>query len=500
MKKQCKTKRGRLRFKRKYKKISESKFIAENAFLGRYILELCKMKLTSMKLKKMRYTKFQKWLAINILVGATTHGYKFLAKMFPLPSISTLLRCLRNLKSNPGITAANAKMVRIKVHPTDIKDNQVFLLFDEMSVRSGVNFDRTSDSLVGFFDDGENRTSKLAKSSFCVMAVGIVRKWKYPLGFIFTDTVMKHDLITRVIQKSVKVMEDEGFNVLGFTTDQGSNFEKAFKMMGCTSDNPTVKFGEEHYFVYKDPPHLLKNARNFLERRNVHVPGVPGVASWNHIVTLHELDTKESLKLIPRVTHQHITGLKFSSRMKVKYAANVLSHSVASALNYLLDLGKLPSSASATSHYCQQINDIFDVLNSSSPRATNIFRRPYKTDGRSAIFLQEALDWLKLLKRNNSDRKQNFIDGFIQSINVVLLLSQKLKSMGIPYLSTRNLCQDPLELFFAKFGALTNFLLLMISFSVTVESVPLHWSKHLSLAIVKLNMNISRERSCSWMK
>jgi len=64
--------------------------------------------------------------------------------------------------------------------------------------------------------------------------------------------------------------------------------------------------------------------------------------------------------------------------------------------------------------------------------------------------LEKSKRWLQELKDCNSNRKSRFIDGFIQTINVVLRLSERLTEEGIPFLSTRNICQDPLELFFGK--------------------------------------------------
>ena len=55
------------------------------------------------------------------------------------------------------------------------------------------------------------------------------------------------------------------------------------------------------------------------------------------------------------------------------------------------------------------------------------------------------IDWLRKLQDRNKGRRCQFINGFIQSLHGLKILSRKLSYMGFPYL-----CQDPVELFFGK--------------------------------------------------
>ena len=102
------------------------------------------------------------------------------------------------------------------------------------------------------------------------------------------------------------------------------------------------------------------------------------------------MDKINSLKMIPKITTRHIGDLKFGKAMKVKLAVQVLSHSMSAALNEKLSRGQLESSAAATSCYCKKMNDIFDILNSSSPKDKVRFRRPLHLSSPSVEFLTEA--------------------------------------------------------------------------------------------------------------
>ena len=74
------------------------------------------------------------------------------------------------------------------------------------------------------------------------MAVGILKKWKYPLGYYFSSTVMTAATIEDVVKTSISVMDAKGFNILGVTADKGSNFEKAFKALGATTECPSFEY------------------------------------------------------------------------------------------------------------------------------------------------------------------------------------------------------------------------------------------------------------------
>ena len=427
------------------------------SILSPAVMELAKMDLMKKKMKRPSYSKYQKWLSVNFMVASTNSGYNSLSKMLPLPSVKTCTRKLKKFKSTPGISSNNSRLVRLKVPLTIKHGNYVFLLFDEMCLRTGLYFHQPSDTVYGFEDNGEDRSSNLVSSVLCVMAVGVVRKWKYPLGFYLTSKTMKAEFICNVIKTSIKAMEDEGFHVLGVTSDQGPNFERTFKLLGATEQTPKIHVNERSYFVYRDPPHLIKSARNYLLNGDVKIPQSRIIAKWAHLNELHAIDCKNSFKLAPKLTENHVCGLKRASKMKVKLATQTLSHTVSSALCLLVSNNLIDVSAAGTSEYCKTFNDIFDVMNSSSSADHVQFRKPIFPQSSSVNFLKESLIWLKELEEVNSTRRCHFIRGFRQNITVLLELNSTLNSLGVPFLSTRNICQDPLENFFGKIRQLSKF-------------------------------------------
>ncbi|KAF2355278.1 hypothetical protein FHG87_013961 [Trinorchestia longiramus] len=103
------------------------------------------------------------------------------------------------------------------------------------------------------------------------------------------------------------------------------------------------------------------------------------------------------------------------------------------------------------------MNDIFDVLNSVTSKCSVPLRKSISTNSYQYEFLRESVLWLQELQALNAKKQCSFINGWIQSINVILQLRQRLDEYYLPYLSTRNLCQDGLECFFGMIRFLQKF-------------------------------------------
>lgn len=97
--------------------------------------------------------------------------------------------------------------------------------------------------------------------------------------------------------------------------------------------------------------------------------------------------------------------------MKVKLAAQVLSNTCSAALDFGVAKKYLQSNCSATSSYCKHFNDIFDILNSTSPKDRVQLRRPFSRDSPIFEALKNEKTWLENLRLLNIDRRNSFIKG-----------------------------------------------------------------------------------------
>ena len=78
---------------------------------------------------------------------------------------------------------------------------------------------------------------------------------------------------------------------------------------------------------------------------------------WQHIAQVFYEDADNSLKLLPKLTYDHI-NLNAYSKMWVNLATQVLSASMAAVLR---SFG--PAEAAATATYCEMVHGFFDCLN-----------------------------------------------------------------------------------------------------------------------------------------
>lgn len=132
---------------------------------------------------------------------------------------------------------------------------------------------------------------------------------------------------------------------------------------------------------------------------------------WQHITQLFYQDIDSGLKLLPRLTFDHVNITPYSA-MRVSLAAQVLSSSVASVMREFS-----PPDTAATSELCQMMDYFFDCLNVRSPYEHERKRKPYLKPYTSVqderfIWLQSDFlgylrDWLQSVKERPGEFTKN---------------------------------------------------------------------------------------------
>ena len=192
-----------------------------------------------------------------------------------------------------------------------------------------------------------------------------------------------------------------------------------------------------------DAPHLIKNVRNNLKTSGFSVGSQ--VVSWNHIGQFHEQDCKLPIRVAPKLTKVHLQLPGFT-RMCVRLATQVLSHSVAKGICLISTLGALSPDAEATAEFCEMFNDLFDVFNSRTAKHNSRLGHAMHADSNHWQFLQKAENYIRQLVPAK-DRRQPCLEGWLQNINGLRKLFEHLPSMT---LRTYHLNQDCLENLFSQ--------------------------------------------------
>ena len=108
-------------------------------------------------------------------------------------------------------------------------------------------------------------------------------------------------------------------------------------------------------YCIMDNAHMVKLARNTLAKHAMKSKD-GGVISWSFIQALHHMQTQQGLRFANKLTAAHVDEWQ-RRKMKVKLAVQVLSNSVADALQFLLDQ-EHPSfvGAASTISFCRLMN------------------------------------------------------------------------------------------------------------------------------------------------
>lgn len=134
-------------------------------------------------------------------------------------------------------------------------------------------------------------------------------------------------------------------NVKVVICDQGSNNRSMLQNhIGVNVDKHYFMYNGKRILAMYDPPHLLKNIRNNLKSSG-YAFGEDKVA-WQYIVDFYNRDSKLPIRMAPKVSKKHI-DLSMFSKLSVKLAAHILSHSDAAGITTLVSLGAIPEKSNA---------------------------------------------------------------------------------------------------------------------------------------------------------
>lgn len=306
--------------------------------------------------KSHRFTADEKILALAIY-KQSPKTYRFLANIFTLPSKGTLNNFLKKVKFEPGINE-NIFLVLKKII-TKWKQSQkyVSLIWDEMSLMPNLSFNECNGCIEGFIDMGKGVRKEIADHGLLFMVTGIQKKFKFPLGYVFTGNGGASALqLKPIIENILEKLIDIGLTPIVTVCDQATANVKLVNMLIDQTNEHYIRNGINHtgsFFEVKnlqiypifDPPHLLKGIRNNFLTKNIRykIDNVTRTAKWDHIIKLYQSDngpnTIQGLRILPYLTDQHVYSDKIK-KMKVKYAAQIFSHRLASSLYLAARIGK----------------------------------------------------------------------------------------------------------------------------------------------------------------
>ena len=360
---------------------------------------------------------------------------------------------------------------------------------DEMKVQEDLVWDKHSGELIGYIDLGDPElncaTMKQGSSIASHILVFLVRCIVNPLKFTLANFATCNATSVQLFPlfwKSVAILEDKcKLKVMGVTSDGASSNRTIYKMqakMNPVENGDTITYrvfnhlaDEERYiYLMGDASHSIKTARNCL-----HHSGFEKQCSrlmfnngyyllWSHISQLFKEDLECGLRLVPKITPEHINLTPFSV-MNVKLAAQVLSTSVSVALQTFA-----PPEALETAKFCEMMDKYFDCLNVRNTTEAISKQKPFLNPYTSVhderfgwftnTFLQYFYDWRTSIESRPgmftaNDKAKMFIswqtfETLQMTIYSCIGLIKYLLNHEVKYVLSERFCQDPLENYFGR--------------------------------------------------
>ena len=196
---------------------------------------------------------------------------------------------------NPDILNRCALDMKIDEIP-DYKTN-VALLFDEMHIKYGLIFSRSSGKLIGFTELGDindelnefetrfnadtQHQPELATHVLTFMVRGLFTHFNYPIGY-FPSKGFDSDQLFPCVWEAVRILEVNNFKVRAFICDGASPNRRFYRLHKLPNEvNVSVDgvvywawnlfaVDERKIYFISDPPHLIKTLRNNFENSHSH--------------------------------------------------------------------------------------------------------------------------------------------------------------------------------------------------------------------------------------
>ena len=131
------------------------------------------------------------------------------------------------------------------------------IVFDAMSIKESLHFDKATDSIIGREDFGEHGKSlKLANHALVFMVKGLVKNWKMVLGYFFYSGGITTSKLQELFEASIKKVQEMGMKVIFTVCDQEGVHRSLFQTLGMSSENPSFEVNGEKVGYISSLMHL----------------------------------------------------------------------------------------------------------------------------------------------------------------------------------------------------------------------------------------------------
>ena len=395
-------------------------------------------------------------------------AYRLLRETFnnTLPCESTLYKWCSKLDAEPGFTEQSFQFIKKKVEEEKAKGKDLLfsLSFDEMKLMKNLQFN--GEKFVGCvdfgFECGDQSDGAEEATDVSVFMLNVLNSnWKLPLGYFFiksTTASQNENLVRICLQK----LHEVGATVCSVACDGPSTHINMAKRLGVSFELTNLNSlmanltSQSKTFFILDPAHMIKLVRNCFGDLKTFIKDGKTI-SWKYVEELYKLQTDRGLYLCNKLSTQHI--YYHDTKMKVKFATQLFSNSVADAIDFARDVLKLQQfeGSEETTTFLRIINDGFDLQNSQKMRDKG-FKSPITTENQAQFEtrIQEITCYLHALETSSgqklvkSRRFTGFVGFLINFKSLLGIYEEYVVNGPLKYLLFNKCSQDYLEHFFGR--------------------------------------------------
>ena len=230
-------------------------------------------------------------------------AFKTLRRVFSLPARSTILMFLeKSFRSlEPGFSNKVMALLKMRVDTMTKLERNCSLVFDEMSLKQHLDFDKYSDKVIGIQSNG-----KPVNEVLVLIVRGLSTKWKQSIAYFYSNNSMCSTNLARIVNNAMIHLHTTGLTVRCLVCDQSSSNIRALKFLefSLLKQQITHPTTEAKVYIIFDPPHLIKNVRNNLIKHDILSDGK--IILWKHLQELYNLDKVNAVRLVPKLTDHHL--------------------------------------------------------------------------------------------------------------------------------------------------------------------------------------------------
>ena len=417
--------------------------------------------------------------------SASTYDELRDSKVLTLPSRRTLRDYKNAIRPCVGFNPGVIEELKKTTAKLEGYQRYIVISFDEIKIRENLVFDKHYNELIGYVDIGDPElnfstfkdSDDLATHCLVYYIRGVASGLKFCFAYFATKGVTATQIMP-TFWKSVSILELECNLFVIAAVSDGASPNRSFYRMHKDMDNSESEvvyrtinvFAQDRYiYFFADAPHLMKTLRNCIYHSGDgkctrSLWNRDQIIVWYHFVKLVYDELNNDIKLLPKLTLEHVKLNPFSV-MNVRLATQILSQSVANILYTYY-----PRETHATAELCEFMDKFFDCANTRNQtegiRKRKDFLQPYRSpddirfDWLKNTFLGYFNNWRENIEnrdgnftRNARDRMfiswQTF-EGLQITVNSLIEATKYLLQNGMSFVLTERFNQDVLEEYFGR--------------------------------------------------